>query len=68
MKNRIYFTLVSGLLLMFPVSVWAHIGDSGGGLVGVLMHPFTGIDHILMMVLVAAVIVYYIRKHHRRNE
>lgn len=68
MKNKIYFTLVSGLLLLFPISVWAHIGDSGGGLIGVLMHPFTGIDHILMMVLVGAVIVYYIRKHRRPSE
>ena len=68
MKNRIYFTLVSGLLLLMPVSVWAHIGDAGGGLTGVLMHPFTGIDHILMMVLVAGVIVYYIRKRSRPNE
>ena len=68
MKNRIYFTLVSALLLLTPVSVWAHIDAAGGGVIGVLMHPFTGIDHILMMVLVAAVIMYYIRKHRRPNE
>jgi len=63
MKNRFYFTLVSGLLLLFPVSVWAHIGDSGGG----LLHMFTG-EHLLTLALVGVCVAYYIKRLRNPNE
>ena len=63
MINRIYFTLMSALLLFFPSSVMAHNAEPGSDLIDFLLHPFTGGDHLLMMALGAvSVAVYYISR------
>src|SRR4051812_41634309 len=50
-RFRVLLTAVSGLLI--PVFAWAHPGNEGGhdAFAGML-HPFTGLDHILAMVAV----------------
>jgi len=46
MTSKIYFTLVSGLLLLYSSSLLAHTTDSGGS----LLHMFTG-EHLLTLAL-----------------
>jgi len=59
---------MTGLSVAFASSLVAHVDDSSVGLGGVLLHPFTGIDHFLMMVLAGFGIAYYVRKHYHSNE
>jgi len=68
MQIRNLLKIMTGLSLVFSSSLVAHTGDSGTGLIGVLLHPFTGIDHLLMLVVVCVGIAYYVRKHYRSNE
>ena len=57
MKNRIYLTFISLMLLLFSSQVLAHTVESGGGLLGRLMHIFTG-EHVLMLALVGVCAVF----------
>jgi len=51
LMNRLISTII--LLLVFPVMAWAHqSGDIAGGLVSGLIHPITGLDHVVAMVAV----------------
>ena len=68
MRIRNLLKIMTGLSLVFSSSLVAHTGDSGTGLIGVLLHPFTGIDHLLMLVVVGIGIAYFIRKHRNVNE
>jgi urease accessory protein len=42
-----------GLLLLWPLAAWAHV-ESGqaGGLASGLLHPVSGLDHVLAMIAV----------------
>ena len=68
MKNRICILLVSALLLMFSPSLFAHISHSGEGLLSILLHPFTGVDHLLTVVLVSVGIAYSIYRYSKSNK
>lgn len=37
------------VLLLLPVSAFAHPGHDAGGFVGGFFHPFTGLDHMIAM-------------------
>lgn len=50
--NRRATTLAALALMLASAPAAAHPGFHGGGLVAGLMHPFTGIDHLLAMLLV----------------
>ena len=54
--------IIPGLSLLFSPSLLAHIGDSGTGLIGVLLHPFTGIDHLLLLFLAIIFIICFVRR------
>jgi len=68
MRIKNLLTIMTGLSIAFSSSLLAHIDDSGTGLMGVLLHPFTGIDHLLMLVLVGVGIAFVIRKRHNSTE
>lgn len=68
MRNRIYILLASVLLLMFSPGVSAHISHSGEGLISILLHPFTGVDHILTLILVGVGIAYSIHRYSKPNK
>jgi len=68
MRIRNLLKIMTGLSLVFSSSLMAHTGDAGTGLIGVLLHPFTGVDHLLMLVLVGACIVYFLKSGRHRNE
>ncbi len=67
MRIRNLLSIMTGLSLVCSSSLMAHTGDAGAGLIGGLLHPFTGIDHLLMLV-VGVGIAYFVRKHYRSNE
>jgi len=52
MMNRRTTTLAALALMLASAPAAAHTGIHGGGLVAGLMHPFSGIDHLLAMLLV----------------
>ena len=49
MNKRLFLAL--GLALL-PVSAWAHPGHDAAGFLSGLLHPFSGLDHILGMLAV----------------
>lgn len=52
MQSRVLMLLVS-IILLLPGEAMAHVGVSGSsGLTGGIMHPFSGLDHMLAMVAV----------------
>jgi len=68
MRIRNLLSIMTGLSLLCSSSLMAHTGDASVGLIGVLLHPFTGIDHLLMLVLVGACIIYFLKSGRHRNE
>lgn len=50
--NRKYLPYLLLLILVFPQLTFAHSGHSPLSFTGGMMHPFTGLDHILAMVAV----------------
>ena len=52
MRNSLCFLLISGLALFFSAPVFGHVSHSGEGLMSIVLHPFTGLDHLLMLILV----------------
>lgn len=53
MKATTTRTLLSAVALLLPLSVHAHAGPGGhGGFALGLMHPLTGVDHLLAMLAV----------------
>jgi hypothetical protein len=67
MKNKFYYTLASASLFLNSSAVLAHTSDSGGGLLGGLLHIFTG-EHLLTLALVGVVVAYYIKKRSDLNK
>ena len=61
MRIRSLLTILSGLSLIFSSSLLAHTSDSGTGLMGGLLHPFTGIDHLLLLFLAVICIISILR-------
>ena len=57
MPTRMIFTLISALSVFFSSSVIAHISQPGEGLIRIILHPFTGLDHLLTLILVGVGIV-----------
>jgi hydrogenase/urease accessory protein HupE len=68
MRSRIYIALTSVLSLFFSSSVFAHISQSPEGWTGILLHPFTGADHLLMLVFFGVGLAYYIRKNRQSDK
>lgn len=46
---KLFFALFASLI---PVAAWAHPGHGMGGFTGGLVHPLSGLDHILCMLSV----------------
>lgn len=68
MKSKLFLSLLGGLSLFFSSSLFAHISPSGEGLVGVFMHPFTGLDHVLMMIFIGIGIAHLVRKQREQDD
>ena len=66
MKNKFYYALASGSFFLYSSSVPAHTSDSGSGLLGGLLHMFTG-EHLLTLALVGVCVAYYIKRHRDLN-
>lgn len=49
MKSRLVLALFASLL---PVAAWAHPGHGASGFSGGLVHPFSGMDHVVGMLSV----------------
>jgi urease accessory protein len=61
MNKRTMILLVAGLLCL-PVVATAHPGHAGDGFGAGFMHPFLGIDHLLVMVTVGIWSVLHSRR------
>jgi hydrogenase/urease accessory protein HupE len=57
MQIRHLIRALAGSLLIFTSPLWAHTSESTMGLIGVLLHPFTGIGHLLLLFLTVICIV-----------
>jgi hydrogenase/urease accessory protein HupE len=57
MQIKTLSILIFGLLPFGSSPLLAHTGDPEAGLWGLLIHPLTGMDHLLVSVLIAAAIV-----------
>ena len=68
MRPRISVALLSTMSLFFSPLVFAHINKSPEGWTGVFLHPFTGVDHLLMLVILVVGIAYYVRKTRQSDE
>ena len=68
MRIRNLLKIMTGLSLVFSSLVMAHSGGSGPGLIGAFLHPFTGIDHLLILVVAGVGIAFVIKKRHNPNE
>jgi len=68
MKGKLYLILLGGLSLFFSSSVSAHISSSGEGVMGILMHSFTGLDHLPMLIFIGIGIAYLIRKQREQDD
>ena len=68
MQTTSHLNIVKGLSVMaavFSTPLMAHPGNSGPGLLGNLLHPFTGLDHLLVVVVAAVVAGLYIKARSR---
>ena len=68
MKGKLSSSLLGGLSLFFSSSIFAHISPSGEGMIGVLMHSFTGLDHLPMLIFIGIGIAYLIRKQREQDD
>jgi hydrogenase/urease accessory protein HupE len=68
MKGKLSLSLLGALSLFFSSSIFAHISPSGEGVMGVLMHPFTGLDHLPMLIFVGIGVAYLIRKQREQDD
>jgi urease accessory protein len=58
--KRVPVATVVALLVFAPAAALAHPGhDGAGGLASGLIHPFTGIDHVLAMIAVGVLAAQY---------
>ena len=57
MQIKTLYFLMCGFLPFISSPSLAHTGESGAGIWGLLVHPLTGVDHLLVVFLVAAGIV-----------
>jgi len=52
-QNHIRLLFFLGIFILHPFSCWSHDGgDVAGGLLSGIMHPVTGLDHVVAMVAV----------------
>ena len=49
MKKTLFLTL---LLMLLPMTAWAHPGHGESGFMSGLVHPFSGLDHVIGMLAV----------------
>ncbi len=68
MKGKLYLSLLGAWSLFFSSPVFAHISLSGEGVMGVLLHPFTGLDHLPMLLFIGIGIAYLIRKQREQDD
>jgi hydrogenase/urease accessory protein HupE len=68
MKSKLSLSLLGALSLFFSSSIFAHISPSGEGVMGVLMHPFTGLEHLPMLIFIGFGIAYFIRKQREQDD
>jgi hydrogenase/urease accessory protein HupE len=68
MKGKLSLSLLGGLSLFFSSSIFSHISPSGEGVMGVLLHPFTGLDHLPMLIFIGIGIAYLIRKQREQDD
>ena len=55
MLRRTFLVAAGAIGMVLPAVAHAHPGHVNGGLVGGFTHPFSGLDHILVMMLVGLV-------------
>jgi len=60
MKNKVYFSLLSGFSVLFTAPAFAHITESGGS----LLHMFTG-EHLLTLALAGVFVVGVVKVYRR---
>ena len=68
MRSKFLITLTAVLALILSFPVFAHITEKSDGWTGALLHPFTGIDHLLMMLFIGVAIVYNVRKFRKLDK
>ena len=68
MRSKILITLTAVLALTLSFPVFAHIDEASDGWAGALLHPFTGIDHLLILLFIGVAIVYNIRKFRKLDK
>lgn len=54
MRINTLYLIISVSLLSLSSPALAHMGERGTGFLDLLIHPLTGIDHLLLMFLAAA--------------
>lgn len=54
MKTKSWIVSIAVLTGLFASSAQAHVGVHGAGLTAGMMHPFSGLDHMLAMIAVGA--------------
>lgn len=54
MKTKSWIVSVAVMAGLFAADAQAHVGVHGAGLAAGMMHPFSGLDHLLAMVAVGA--------------
>jgi hydrogenase/urease accessory protein HupE len=62
MLARLFIALTGAVSVLFSPLVFAHINKSPEGWMGVFLHPFTGVDHWMMLLILGIGIAYYIKK------
>ncbi len=62
MRIRNLLKIMTGLSLVFSSSLLAHTSESSTGLIGLLLHSFTGIDHLLLLFLAIICIISIVRR------
>jgi hydrogenase/urease accessory protein HupE len=68
MRSKFLITLTAVLALILSFPVFAHITETSDGWAGALLHPFTGIDHLLMLLFIGVAIVYNVRKFRKLDK
>ena len=61
MRIRNLLKIMTGLSLIFSSSLLAHTSESSTGLIGHLLHSFTGINHLLLLFLAVICIISVVR-------
>jgi len=68
MKGKLSLSVLGGLSLFFSSPLLAHISPSQEGVMGGLLHPFTGLDHLLMLAFIGIGMAYLVRKQRKQDD